>query len=174
MSINIAENSYLRPVTETDAKQLFEWTNEAETRKNSFSSEPVLWENHVQWLKKKVADKNCLFYIMMSGESPVGTVRLDMDDESRIGTISYSIDKQFRGMGLGGKILALLEEKAKEAGIQSLTGEVKIENKASGKCFLKNGYQLVEENPTELMYRKCLSKVPEHGKLDGDVFRKEN
>lgn len=154
MTVNKVENRSLRPVTAKDAKLLFDWTNEAETRKNSFSSEPVLWENHVQWLDKKLADKNCLFFIMMLNGNPVGTVRLDMDEEGKTGTISYSIDKQFRGMGLGGRILALVEEKAKEAGLHSLVGGVKPENKASGKCFLKNGYELVEESSIELVYRK--------------------
>lgn len=154
MTGNKVENGSLRPVTAEDAKLLFEWTNEAETRKNSFSSEPVLWENHVQWLDKKLKDKNCLFFIMMLNGNPVGTIRLDIDEGSKTGTISYSIDKQFRGIGLGGRILVLVEEKAKEAGLHSLIGGVKPENKASGKCFLKNGYDLVEETTTELVYRK--------------------
>lgn len=154
MNADKVDTVNLRPVTGADAKLLFEWTNEAETRTNSFSSEPVLWENHVQWLEKKLADENCLFFIMMSEDSPVGTIRLDVEKESKTGTISYSIDKGFRGMGLGGRMLALAEEKAKEAGVHSLVGGVKPENKASGKCFLKNGYELVEETETELVYRK--------------------
>ena len=154
MVANEVEKGSLRSVTAADAKLLFEWTHEAETRKNSFSSEPVLWENHVQWLYKKLADKNCLFFIMMLDGNPVGTIRLDVDEESKTGTISYSIDKQFRGIGLGGRILALVEEKAKEAGLHSLVGGVKPENKASGNCFLKNDYELVDETSIELMYRK--------------------
>ena len=154
MAVNKVENGSLRPVTAEDAKLLFEWTNEAETRKNSFSSEPVLWENHVKWLEKKIVDRNCLFFIMMVDEEPVGTVRLDVDEEERTGTISYSIDKRFRGQGLGGRILALAEEKAKEAGLQCLVGGVKPENKASGKCFVKNGYEVEEETATELVFRK--------------------
>ena len=154
MVANEVENGSLRSVTAADAKLLFEWTNEAETRKNSFSSEPVLWENHVQWLYKKLADKNCLFFIMVLDGNPVGTIRLDVDEESKTGTISYSIDKQFRGIGLGGRILALVEEKAKEVGLHSLVGGVKPVNKASGKCFLKNDYELVDETSIELMYRK--------------------
>ncbi len=154
MTVNKVENGSLRPVTAADAKLLFEWTNEAETRKNSFSSKPVLWENHVKWLDKKIVDKNCLFFIMMLDEEPVGTVRLDVDKEEQAGTISYSIDKRFRGMGLGAKILALVEEKAKAAGLHSLVGGVKPENEPSGKCFLKNGYNLVEETATEQVYQK--------------------
>lgn len=152
MSFNRLENSYLRPVTGEDAKQLFEWTNEAETRKNSFSSEPVLWENHIQWLEKKLADENCLFFILMLKDSAVGTVRLDIEEESHTGTVSYSIDKQFRGMGFGGQILTLVEEKAKEAGLSYLVGEVKVENKASGKCFLKNKYYILKENDIEVSH----------------------
>lgn len=144
----------LRPATEADAKQLFEWTNEAETRKNSFSSEPVLWENHVAWLEKKLADRNCLFFILLNGEKLAGTIRLDADPETKSGVISYSIDKDFRGKGLGSKLLALAEEEGRRFGLQYLLGSVKPENKASSHCFLKNGYGVIEKTEKELVYRK--------------------
>ncbi len=146
----------LRPVTEADAKQLFEWTNEPETRKNSFSSEPVLWENHIAWLEKKLADKNCLFFILKQEEKPVGTIRLDVNPEAESGIISYSIDKGCRGKGLGSKILALVEEQGKKYGLRYLSGSVKPQNKASSHCFSKNGYELIQETPTEFVYRKNL------------------
>lgn len=144
----------LRPAEKADAKQLFEWTNEAETRKNSFSSEPVLWENHIAWLDKKLADRNCLFFILLYEEKPAGTVRLDVNTETESGVISYSIAKDFRGNGFGGKLLALAEEEGKRFGLRYLLGSVKPDNKASSRCFLKNGYEPAEETKTELVYRK--------------------
>lgn len=156
MTADKVENGSLRPVTAADAGLLFEWTNEAETRKNSFSSEPVLWDNHVRWLDKKIADNGCLFFIMLLGEEPVGTVRLDIDAKKQTGLISYSIDKRFRGQGLGSRMLVLAEEKAKAAGLRYLVGEIKPENRASEKCFLKNGYEEAEETATERVYRKSI------------------
>ena len=144
----------LRRVTEADAKQLLEWTNETETRKNSFSSEFVSWENHIAWVKKKLSDENCLFFVLMLRGEPVGVIRLDVNPELKGGVISYSIDRNYRGMGLGSKLLALVEEEGKKAGLQYLTGSVKPQNIASSRCFLANGYELIQETPEELVYRK--------------------
>lgn len=146
----------LRQVNKEDAKLLFEWTNDPETRKNSFSSQPVLWENHVEWLSKKLADENCLFFILTDGTLDMGTIRLDIDREAKIGTISYSIDVNHRGKGLGGRMLALIEKEAKRAGVQCLLGGVKPENGASARCFVKNGYEVAEENVQEVLYRKAV------------------
>lgn len=142
----------LRQAVKEDAELLFAWTNEEETRKNSFSKEPVLWENHIQWFDKKLADKNCLFFVLTDGEKECGTVRLDR--EGNCGIISYSIDKNRRGQGLGRRILSLAEEKAREIGLTVLQGSVKPENKASAKCFAANGFEIKKADEKEIVYQK--------------------
>ena len=54
----------LRAVTAEDAKTLFDWTNDPVTRQNSFQSKPVLWEEHIAWLQRKLEDENCFFFIL--------------------------------------------------------------------------------------------------------------
>lgn len=144
----------LRQVTREDAEILFAWTNEEETRKNSFSEEPVLWENHIQWLEKKLADKNCLFFILTDGDKELGTIRLDIVDAC--GQISYSIDKNERGQGLGSRLLSLVEQKARQEKLTLLQGSVKPENKASVKCFMENGYKVKAADEKEIVYQKFL------------------
>ena len=156
------EKIRLRAAGQMDAEELFEWRNEEETRKNSFSSEPVQWENHLKWLEKKLSDKNCYFYILTDGSKDMGTIRLDVEPQTRQAAVSYNIKSSCRGKGLGGKILSLAEQKLKEQEgeipkrIEFLSESVKPENKASAKCFLKNGYMVVKQDMTEIVYRKKL------------------
>ena len=42
---------YLRPVELSDARLLFQWRNEKETRANSLHSEELVYEDHVRWLE---------------------------------------------------------------------------------------------------------------------------
>lgn len=154
------EGIRLREAGQADAEKLFEWRNEEETRKNSFSSEPVLWENHVKWLEKKLSDKNCFFYILTDGTKDMGTIRLDIEPENRQAVVSYNIESSFRGKGYGGKILSLGEQKLKEKNretpdrIELINGSVKPENIASARCFQKNGYTVEKQDETQTVYRK--------------------
>ncbi len=146
----------LRTVTPEDAKMLFAWTNDPVTRQNSFQSKPVLWEEHVAWLQRKLEDENCFFFILTDGKRDYGTIRVDCitvesndaddlkaDDgqtdgasilgEEKYGLISFSIAPEQRGKGLGRKMLLLLESTLKinriEAGLaeDGLTEERQLE-----------------------------------------------
>lgn len=148
----------LRRVQIDDAKLLFAWTNDPITRKNSFSREPILWENHVKWLEKKLVDENCLFLILEDkidhGKVACGTIRYDLRFDKEV-LISYSIAPEQRGKGYGEAIVRLGEAEAKKAfGDITLVAEVKQENEASKKCFERNGYVLKETNDREAVYEK--------------------
>lgn len=150
---------YLREVTTQDMTILFDWTNDPVTRKNSFQTEPVLWEEHIMWLNRKLNDENCFFYIMTDGDENYGTIRLDYHQEESSALISFSIDSKYRGHGLGNHLLALAEKKASEVStdnivIKTLIGEVKKENVVSSKCFEKNGYILKSEENGEYVFVK--------------------
>lgn len=131
-------NFYLRKATIEDAKTLFYWTNETVTRSNSFNSEPIPWDNHIKWLREKLeTDKSCI-YILQNSEidCPLGQIRLDYNDNKWF--ISYSIDKQYRGKGLGFIILKLIKQEHPDL---KLHGEVKPDNMVSTKAFIKAGFK---------------------------------
>ena len=153
------QNFYLREVTMQDITILFDWTNDPVTRQNSFQTAPVLWEEHVMWLNRKLNDENCFFYILTDGEKNYGTIRLDYKEEDSSALISFSVDAAHRGQGMGNYLLALAEKKAMEIStgeiaIKTLIGEVKIENLASSKSFEKNGYLLKAEENGEYIFTK--------------------
>lgn len=94
----------LRKVTEEDSQLLFKWINDPDARANSKNSKMIAWDEHVAWLTNKLADSSVYMYILSDSSEDIGTVRFEKVDEGFL--ISYFIDKNFRGQGFGGLILA--------------------------------------------------------------------
>ena len=74
----------------------------------------------------------------------VGQVRLILNTDGSA-VIDYSVDKAYRGLGYGIRMLSLLKETVHKdhPAIKKLIGQVKSGNTASEKCFLKCGYKEV-------------------------------
>jgi RimJ/RimL family protein N-acetyltransferase len=51
-----AMSGQLRAVTQADARLIFDWRNQKHIREASLNSAPLVWENHVSYLKKVLAD----------------------------------------------------------------------------------------------------------------------
>ena len=147
----------LRRVTMEDARMLWEWANDAETRKNSFSAEPIPWEEHLAWMKRRMADAECLFLVLEDGAGTAcGTIRYDLVAGDAI-RISYSVAPTERGKGYGTMLLELGEAEARAFfGKKKLVAEVKPENEYSRRCFKRCGYTLSAENAQELKFEKCM------------------
>lgn len=56
---------YLRAVEEADRELLFEWANDEETRRESFSQAPITWEEHAAWFARTQTDEACRHWILM-------------------------------------------------------------------------------------------------------------
>jgi RimJ/RimL family protein N-acetyltransferase len=102
--INPIHNLNLRNLKKIDSQLLFNWRNDSEVRKNSFNTELIPLESHEKWFNEKISNINTKIYIFETKHGhPVGQVRLDYINEKWL--IDYSIDKFFRGLGLGKNIL---------------------------------------------------------------------
>ena len=66
-----------RPATLNDAERIFRWQTHPSTRLHSFNPAPPAWEEHVRWLWSRLVDPSCLLCIILLGDRPVGTIRLD-------------------------------------------------------------------------------------------------
>ena len=134
-------NCYLRAVELDDAKLLYIWRNEKETRKNSFNSNLIDFNEHLNWLEKKLENNARLFYILVCDGMEVGQVRVDI--EGKIGVVNYSIDSKYRKMGYGKSILELAEQELLKnaANLKKIVGYVKSENVASRHIFQILNYQ---------------------------------
>ena len=71
---------YFRYVKEADRELLFTWANDAETRRQSFSSDPITWDEHVAWFARTQADADSPHWIFMvcdeagDDEQPAGAM----------------------------------------------------------------------------------------------------
>ncbi len=120
----------IKLANEQDMDMYFEWANDIEVRKNSINQEPILYENHCKWFREKLNDKNTIFYIGQVNDIPFGQIRIERKGEYDY--INYTIDKNFRGMGLG-KIL--VSKVIKLHNDFKWIAYVKISNNQSKKIF---------------------------------------
>lgn len=127
--------------TKDDMDLLFEWANDDEVRKNSFSTAKISYENHVKWFKKLLAREDCKQYIFYVDGVAVGQVRVTIEDEKA--EIGYSICASGRGKGYAKKMMQLLTEQLKKDApwVKTLVAKVKPENIASQKVFLGLEYK---------------------------------
>lgn len=137
---------YLRRCLIEDCDNLYKWANDPTVRVNAFNTSPIPYKEHVEWFKKSIENKNRHIFILIKDNIAVGQIRIDIEEEV-IATISYVIDENERGKGIGSTMLNLLYEKIKtdDYNIKKLKGLVKKENIASRKAFINNGYTEIED-----------------------------
>lgn len=148
---------YLRKVVEEDAGLLLDWRNESSVRQNSFHSEIIEYEDHVKWLREKLADEREKLFILMQDDMPVGQIRLSNDGHEV--EISYSIDCRYRGKGYGKNIIHMAEKVLRKEQYRGrIVGFVKKENEASRHVFLSLGYEEIEQGDF-YRYEKTLNAM---------------
>lgn len=154
-----AVENYVTLVSASEKQEelTFIWANEEETRKQSFSMEPISKETHHAWYCTALASDTRSLYICYHGEMPIGLFRSDLlsDEETEI---SYQIDVRFRGRGYAGAMLqageALLQEVYPK--LKKLSARVKPGNGASCRLLQKLGYEENKRDDSCLLYEKTL------------------
>lgn len=142
----VAGKIILRSANINDTKQLYEWANDKETRAVSFKPDPISWEEHLTWFKRKLTDQNSWIYIAHNHTGDdIGQIRFDQTDE--LFNISYLLDKKFRRLGLGKSILKAGIKKIRSTIQQpaQLVGKIKTDNVASIKSFENCGFSLLKK-----------------------------
>ncbi|HLF07214.1 MAG TPA: UDP-2,4-diacetamido-2,4,6-trideoxy-beta-L-altropyranose hydrolase, partial [Thermoplasmata archaeon] len=59
----LARGISFRRAASGDARLVWEWANDPDTREASFDTAPIPWETHEDWFAKKVVDPECVFLI---------------------------------------------------------------------------------------------------------------
>ena len=142
---------YLRKANSDDCKLFFDWANDKDVRNNSFSPESIIWENHKAWFENKINSNQSLLFVLIYNNVPVGQIRLDKEGD--VWVLDYSIDKKYRGKGLGKKIIQLVLERTSKP----IKAVVKPANFASIKVFQQNNFLMTEgvyQNERVLIFNK--------------------
>ncbi|MCT6874747.1 UDP-2,4-diacetamido-2,4,6-trideoxy-beta-L-altropyranose hydrolase [Frischella perrara] len=134
-------------ITEDDIPILYQWRNHEHTRKMSFNSSPIIYQDHVNWMKNKLKDESFVFLkIINFQQESIGCIRLFLNnDESEI---SIYLDPDKLGEGLGSRILCQFTPWVKEnlPQIKYIKARIKSENKASIKVFERSGYKMISSD----------------------------
>jgi UDP-2,4-diacetamido-2,4,6-trideoxy-beta-L-altropyranose hydrolase len=131
----------LRPATIDDAEQMFIWQTHPSTRRHSFTPEPPSWGEHLRWLCDRLADPRCLLRVVLLGDQPVGSVRLNrraVADCPDGYEVSIAIAPECRRLGIGKAALILASELIPHL---PLVARIKPENEASQRLFSMCGYR---------------------------------
>lgn len=134
--------------TNVDARFLFELRNLDSNRIQFRNSDKVEWESHKQWLIKFLKNKKNRMYIFSVNSEKIGMFRVD---ES--GDVGISLLDEFKGKGYGSEMIKI----GSSCYLEDFPGaeifaEIKKENTASSKAFIKAGYRLTESlNPDYIL-----------------------
>ncbi len=154
--LDLELNVSFRLATVEDLEQYFFWANNKATRKQSFSSEPISFQQHSEWFVGKLNDENCKLYVMEYKGEPVGQIRFDVKDNKA--QISYSLDEKYRGKGLGGFLVEGGTEKLKAdlPTVEKIIGYVKTDNIASVKVFQKLNFIKNENTKSNFKFSQAV------------------
>jgi RimJ/RimL family protein N-acetyltransferase len=135
---------YLKKATVKDVDITYEWAIHPAIRQYSFSKSTIQHKEHLDWFKSKVDSSNCFYYILFLESTPLGSIRLDVNNKAE-GLISYLVDPSSHGKGYGKLLLRKIEKIVKNSFITVLVGHVLKDNHASLKIFRDLDYKEHEE-----------------------------
>jgi RimJ/RimL family protein N-acetyltransferase len=135
----------VRRVGEKDCPLIWEWANDPETRNASFQSGAIPWETHTRWFFKRLASPETVFFIVETDTAvPIGQIRFDVSKEAA--EVSVSLDRRFRGRGMGGMVIQEGTTAFRRMGNScAIHAYVKHDNTRSMKVFLSAGYEPARE-----------------------------
>lgn len=132
---------WLRQARPPDCEMLWKWASDPVTRANSFSSNPIPWEDHRNWYAARLGDTACLLFIACDAvDRAVGYIRFDVAGGEA--TISICVAPEHRGAGLGRVMIVIAAGKLlKEGRVRCIHAYIRPENLASIKVFAGAGFE---------------------------------
>ena len=144
----------LREANDGDLLDTFSWVNNETIRMFSLSKNNVTLEEHTNWFKNKINDKNCFYLIASIKEEKIGSIRFDVINKE-YAQISYLLKPEWHGKGIGLQILNtgvnLFLENHK---INEVRGLVLTSNVASIKVFNRLGFIKIKEEEDSILFSK--------------------
>ncbi|MFA5260468.1 MAG: GNAT family N-acetyltransferase [Candidatus Omnitrophota bacterium] len=137
---------------DNDMRDIWEWRNHPDIRKNFFNTAAVSWEEHRQWFKQKMANPHCRIYIARRGEEKVGVIRFEPEGDGA--QASVHLNPAYMRQGLGPCVIeAGTQQFLRDRGTQTIIARIIKRNAASVKAFTKAGYRCFTEDKDVLTYR---------------------
>ena len=138
------ENVTIRPITEADTDNIIRWRNAPSVVEHFIYRTPLTAEAHLNWLHSRVETGDVAQFIIMDGETPVGSVYLrDIDRQNQ--KCEYGIfigEESCRGKGIGSAAAKLaLDYAFDELGLNRVYLRVFADNKRAIKSYENAGFR---------------------------------
>jgi UDP-2,4-diacetamido-2,4,6-trideoxy-beta-L-altropyranose hydrolase len=129
----------LRTVEDGDSALLLGWRNESAAVRFSASGRPVTMAEHERWFARVRGDTGTTIWIIEDNGTPVGQVRVDVEDG--VGVVSIAIAVEHRGRGIGPNALrAMVDAVTAQGGVQLLRALAHPDNSRSLRAFEVAGF----------------------------------
>ena len=142
---------HLLKVTPKDEKLLFTWANEKLVRKWSFHNLPISRLDHNNWFRKNLKNKKLHMWKLKFNSSFCGLIRIE--NVRKNFKLSYQISSNFRGRGLGAKMINIairkLRKKIPKAVIYANSFS---QNISSHKTLINSGFKVREKKGKVINY----------------------
>ncbi|PTX19977.1 UDP-2,4-diacetamido-2,4,6-trideoxy-beta-L-altropyranose hydrolase [Pontibacter mucosus] len=145
--LSLSASLTLRQATEEDLLLIYHWNNAPEVRRQSFNPEPIPLANHQAWFRARLIDDNTPIYIAEVQGVPAAQIRFTISGTTA--TLSYLIDGNYRGKGLGYTVLLKGVERLRREHpeVRLVEGLVQRDNIASVRAFEKAGFAYAAPDP---------------------------
>lgn len=130
---------HFRKANEKDMLTVFNWSNDALVRENSFNSEEIQLKNHQAWFLSKIKDEKTVFLIAQFFNEDIGVVRFELENDNAV--VGILIDKNFRNKKLASSILKRSAQYYFNTFSLPILAYIKSTNKASINAFKRAGYK---------------------------------
>lgn len=134
----------------------FKWATDPHIRMYAFNKNIISLDEHTNWFLKKIDDPNSVFLIGVLEGEIIGSIRFDV--KKNVALISYLVDPNYQGQGLGRTLLAegIKVLKRSDLSVIKIEGYIMPANIASVKVFEKMAFDK-EVLPDCLLYYKFLN-----------------
>lgn len=131
----------IRPVRWEDRFVIWMWRNDPQTRRMERSADYVGWDGFKSWLKRSLSDPNrCLLLADTLRDSlAISQFTLQADGAAAIG---INLNPRFRGRQLAVELIEnFITEARCSLPFKQLRANIRTENEASRRSFVKAGFQ---------------------------------
>ena len=134
----------MRQATIEDVRLYFAWVNEPEVRKSSIEKTAILFRDHMNWFTTKLNATDSFLFVLENDTIPIGQIRFD-GKENNVYWMDYSIDKEYRGKGLGNILIKRgIQELNKYIVDPIIKAFVKKDNLPSRKVFERLNFENIK------------------------------
>jgi RimJ/RimL family protein N-acetyltransferase len=149
----------IQKIIKKDLLDIWLWRNDKKSIFFSKNKKKITLEAHNRWFKKNLNNKKIKFYIgrivSKNQKKKVGVVRFNI--KSKYALVSINLNPVMRSKSLSYILLAAGIKKFLKFKKIKLIAEIKKNNLASIKCFLKNGFCFFKSRNQYNFYQRSLS-----------------